>query len=55
MRRITVLSVAGAATVAVAITSFMLSRTLGRPGAHCDGHVGTVANPQLINGTLSSR
>ncbi|MGB8562650.1 MAG: hypothetical protein WCD83_04445, partial [Pseudolabrys sp.] len=55
MRRITVLSVAGAVTVVVAVTSYMLSRTLAvrEPSAIVTSE--KVAEPPLITGTLSSR
>ena len=55
MRRITVLSVAAAVTVAVAITSFMLSRTLAVREPIAIVTSAKVAEPPLITGTLSSR
>ncbi|MFZ1192742.1 MAG: polysaccharide deacetylase family protein, partial [Pseudolabrys sp.] len=55
MRRITVLSVAAAVTVAVAITSFMLSRTLAVREPIAMVTSAQVADPPLINGTVSSR
>ncbi|MGA6935336.1 MAG: polysaccharide deacetylase family protein, partial [Pseudolabrys sp.] len=55
MRRITVLSVAAAVTVAVAITSFILSRTLAVREPIAIVTSAQVAEPPLINGTLSSR
>ncbi|MGB7704723.1 MAG: hypothetical protein WBL91_24265, partial [Pseudolabrys sp.] len=55
MRRITVLSVAAAVTVAVAITSFILSRTLAVREPIAKVTSAQVAEPTLITGTLSSR
>ena len=55
MRRIMVLSVVGAVTVAVAVTSYILSRTLTVREPIAIITSAKVAEPPLITGTVSSR